>query len=114
MTHHRLNRLTLFIATAAIVAATFHAPAAAAPPPASIKINDVSVDEGNSGVTLLTFTVVAKGKGAARATVDYANPGQHRTGWKRLPESFGHPVLLRYSPSRSVRTYQRRLGKRAR
>ena len=72
MSHHRPNRLTLFIATAAIVAATFHAPAAAAPPPASIKINDVSVDEGNSGVTVVTFTVVAKGKGAAGAKVDYA------------------------------------------
>jgi hypothetical protein len=72
MSHHRPNRLTLFIATAAIVAATFHAPAAAAPPPASIRINDVSVDEGNSGVTILTFTVVAKGKNAARATVNYA------------------------------------------
>ena len=72
MSHHRSNRLALFLATAAIFAATFHAPAAAAPPPASVKINDVSVVEGNSGVTLLTFTVVAKGKSAARATVDYA------------------------------------------
>ncbi len=72
MSHHRPKRLTGFIATAALVAATFHAPAAAAPPSASIKINDVSIDEGHSGVTVLTFTVTAEGEGAARATVDYA------------------------------------------
>ena len=72
MTHHRQNRLTGFIAAAAVVVATLYAPAAAAPPPATIRINNVSIDEGDNGVTTITFTVTAKGKSAARATVDYA------------------------------------------
>jgi hypothetical protein len=47
-------------------------PAAQAAPVASISIDDVSLAEGNSGVKLLSFTVQAKGKGAASATVAYA------------------------------------------
>lgn len=72
MSHHQLNRLTVFIATAALVAGTMNAPAAAAPPAPSIKINDASILEGDSGVKILTFTVSAQGKGANQATVDYA------------------------------------------
>lgn len=72
MSHHQLNRFSVFIATAALVAGTLNAPAAAAPPSPTIKINDASILEGDSGVKLLTFTVTAKGKGAGQARVDYA------------------------------------------
>ena len=100
--HRRHDRLIGFIATAAVVVATLYAPAAAAPPPASIKINDVSIDEGDNGVTTITFTVTAKGKGAARATVDYATQNNTAQAGSDYQSSSG---TLSFSSSRRQQVF---------
>lgn len=51
-------------------------PAAAAPPSPTISINNVTMEEGNSGTKVFFFTVQLKGKRAANVQVDYASaPG---------------------------------------
>jgi hypothetical protein len=67
-----VRRLAAIAGAVAIgVAGNAPSPALAAPG-GSVSINDVSVAEGDSGVKLFSFTVQAKGKVAASASVAYA------------------------------------------
>ena len=99
MSHPRLHRVTGFIALAALLVGTLHAPAAAAPPPTVLTIGDVSITEGDTGVKILIFTVVQKGKRAPQATVDYATENNSAKAGSDYEHHFG---TLAFSGSRRL------------
>jgi hypothetical protein len=68
----RIHRRSATVVAFAMLVAALHVPASAAPPKASITINDVSVTEGNSGTRVLSFTARIKGRRSTGASVAWA------------------------------------------
>jgi hypothetical protein len=68
----RLHRRSATVVVFAMLMGMIQVPAWAAPPKASITINDVQVVEGNAGTKMLSFTARIKGRRSAGASVAWA------------------------------------------
>lgn len=68
----KLHRRSATVVVFAMLIGMIQVPVWAAPPKASITINDVQVTEGNAGNKMLSFTARIKGRGSAGASVAWA------------------------------------------
>jgi hypothetical protein len=85
--------LRVAVATSTIAALTLGAglPAHAAPP--ELRVNDVTVTEGNAGTSFATFTIMYSGPGTPGVSVDYATADETATAGNDYTATSGTAAL---------------------